>query len=160
MNNTKFNSSTLSELQQAVLAFRDERDWKQFHTLRHLIVSLNLEAAELLELTQWKRDEEVAALPQHAEGREALSDECADVLMYLLLVANEAGIDLGEAVRSKLIKNARKYPVEAARGVSTKYDRLPTEAVSAGVKTTREARNSGINDSTDDSTDDTKETND
>ena len=69
----------IDALTRALVRFRDERDWAQFHTLRNLIVSLNLEAAELLELTQWKSDAEMAALPEDAAGMEALRDECADV---------------------------------------------------------------------------------
>jgi NTP pyrophosphatase (non-canonical NTP hydrolase) len=80
---------TLGELTQALVKFRDERDWAQFHTLRSLIVSLNLEASELLELTQWKSDPEIAALPENAGQMEALRDECADVLLYLLLIAEK-----------------------------------------------------------------------
>ena len=114
----------LQALTRALLRFRDERDWAQFHTLRNLIVSLNLEAAELLELTQWKSDAEVATLPTDAASREALADECADVLLYLLLVAERAGIDLEAAARAKLLKNARKYPVDKARGSSRKYTQL------------------------------------
>jgi NTP pyrophosphatase (non-canonical NTP hydrolase) len=116
--------SELDALQQALLAFRDERDWRQFHTLRSLIVSLNLEAAELLELTQWKLDPEIEALPGDPAGAEALRDECADILLYLLLIADLAGIDLLEAARRKLVKNAEKYPVDKSRGRSDKYDRL------------------------------------
>ena len=114
-----------SALTAALREFRDARDWRQFHSLRNLIVSLNLEAAELLELTHWKSDAEVEALPADATTREALSDECADVLLYLLLVADTAGIDLAEAARAKLIKNAAKYPVETARGSRAKYTELP-----------------------------------
>ncbi|MFA7292552.1 MAG: nucleotide pyrophosphohydrolase [Rhodocyclaceae bacterium] len=116
--------NTIETLRDAMLHFRDERDWQQFHSLRNLIVSLNLEAGELLELTQWKSDAEVAALPSDPIGREALSDECADVLLYLLLVADAAGIDLLDAARRKLGKNAEKYPVEKCFGSSTKYHRL------------------------------------
>ena len=114
----------LSTLTEQLLRFRDERNWAQFHTLRHLIVSLNLEAAELLELTQWQSDAQMAAFVNDATGREALSDECADVLLYLLLIAENAGIDLEAAARAKLAKNAVKYPVEKAYGSSRKYDRL------------------------------------
>lgn len=114
-----------SALTAALREFRDARDWRQFHSLRNLIVSLNLEAAELLELTQWKSDAEVEALPADPATREALSDECADVLLYLLLVADTAGIDLAEAARAKLVKNAAKYPVETARGSRAKYTELP-----------------------------------
>lgn len=112
----------LDELTRLVVAFRDERDWAQFHSLRNLIVSLNLEAGELLELTQWKSDEEIAALPTNLHDREALEDECADVLLYLLLIAERAGLDLDAAARAKLVKNAAKYPVEQFRGSRRKYD--------------------------------------
>jgi NTP pyrophosphatase (non-canonical NTP hydrolase) len=115
---------SLPELAQALLKFRDERNWAQFHTLRHLIVSLNLEAAELLELTQWKTDEEMTCLLSDESAQQALSDECADVLLYLLLIADKAGINLEEAARSKLEKNAAKYPIEKSYGSSRKYTQL------------------------------------
>ncbi len=109
----------LAELTQALLQFRDERNWAQFHTLRNLIVSLNLEAAELLELTQWKSEEEMLEI-----SGEALRDECADVMLYLLLIAEKAGIDLEQAARNKLKKNAEKYPVAKSYGSSRKYTQL------------------------------------
>ena len=115
---------SLPELTAALRRFRDERDWAQFHTLRNLIVSLNLEAAELLELTQWKSDQEMAALTASPQAQEALRDECADVLLYLLLIADRAGIDLIDAARRKLEKNAEKYPVEKSYGSSKKYTQL------------------------------------
>ncbi|MDR2452754.1 MAG: nucleotide pyrophosphohydrolase [Candidatus Accumulibacter sp.] len=111
----------LGELTRALAQFRDERDWARFHTLRNLIVSLNLEAAELLELTQWKDDAGVAALLADNGGLEALRDECADVLLYLLMIAEKGGFDLLDAAAAKLEKNARRYPVEACRGSSRKY---------------------------------------
>lgn len=111
----------LAELTRLVCAFRDARDWRQFHTLRSLIVSLNLEAGELLELTQWQPDPSIEALPASPAGREALADEMADVLMYLLLLAERSGIDLAAAVTAKLAKNERKYPVERCHGRSAKY---------------------------------------
>ncbi|MBS1190246.1 MAG: hypothetical protein H6R10_2038 [Rhodocyclaceae bacterium] len=114
----------LETLTRAVLAFRDERDWRQFHSLRNLIVSLNLEAAELLEFTQWKKDEEIDALPADPVSHEALREECADILLYLLLVADKAGIDLAAAAAEKLAKNAAKYPVEKSRGSRAKYTEL------------------------------------
>lgn len=114
----------LKALTEALLAFRDARDWRQFHTLRNLIVSLNLEAAELLELTQWQSDAEIDGLPADAQAGEALRDECADILLYLLLIAERSGFDLIEAARSKLVKNGEKYPVDKARGSRAKYTRL------------------------------------
>jgi NTP pyrophosphatase (non-canonical NTP hydrolase) len=111
----------MKQLTEALLEFRNHRNWAQFHTLRNLIVSLNLEAAELLELTQWKSDAEMAALAADPVANEALRDECADVLLYLLLIAENAGIDLESAAREKLAKNAINYPVEKSYGTSQKY---------------------------------------
>ena len=111
----------MKHLTEALLEFRNRRNWGQFHTLRNLIVSLNLESAELLELTQWKSDAEMAALSADPVANEALRDECADVLLYLLLIAEKAGIDLETAAREKLAKNALKYPVEKSYGSSKKY---------------------------------------
>jgi NTP pyrophosphatase (non-canonical NTP hydrolase) len=116
--------SDFEALTVMIREFRDARDWQQFHSLRNLITSLNLEAAELLELTQWKTDAEVEVLPTDAHSREALSDECADVLLYLLLIADKAGIDLADAARAKLVKNAEKYPVEKVFGSRAKYNQL------------------------------------
>ncbi|MBS1145103.1 MAG: nucleotide pyrophosphohydrolase [Proteobacteria bacterium] len=113
--------SDISALTAAVAAFRDARDWRQFHTLRNLITSLNLEASELLELTQWKSDAEVEALTADPQTAEALRDECADILLYLLLIADKTGIDLAAAAQAKLVKNAEKYPVDKAYGSRAKY---------------------------------------
>lgn len=115
---------SLLTLTESMLKFRDERNWAQFHTLRNLIVSLNLEAAELLELTQWKSDADMTLLMSDATTREALRDECADVLLYLLLIAEKAGIDLEDAAYAKLDKNAAKYTVEKSYGSSRKYTHL------------------------------------
>lgn len=114
----------MTSVLEALLRFRDERNWAQFHGLRHLIVSLNLEAGELLELTQWKSDAEIEALPLDAAGREALADECADVFMYLLLITHATGIDLESAARQKLAKNAQKYPIAQCFGSREKYTEL------------------------------------
>ena len=114
----------IHELTRALLNFRDERNWAQFHTLRNLIVSLNLEAGELLELTQWKSDAEMETLLDDPAKHKALRDECADVLLYLLLIAERAGIDLEAAALDKLQKNAEKYPVAKSYGTSRKYTEL------------------------------------
>lgn len=113
--------SDLKALTAALLAFRDARDWRQFHAMRQLIVSLNLEAAELLELTQWRSDDEIERLAHDARQGEALRDECADVLLYLLLIAERAGFDLIDAAQAKLAKNGLKYPVDRAHGSREKY---------------------------------------
>lgn len=114
----------LSHLTRRLVAFRDERDWRQFHTLKNLLLSLSLEAAELLELAQWKTDEELEAHVATAAGRDRLAEECADVLLYLLLVTERAGIDLAAAADAKINRNAEKYPVHKARGSSAKYTDL------------------------------------
>ena len=122
---TTENAPTLEELTRRLVAFRDARDWKQFHTLKNLLLSLALEAAEALELAQWKTDEELdAALGTDEKLRARLEEECADVLLYLLLIAEKAGFDLAEAAARKIELNARKYPVEKAKGRADKYNEL------------------------------------
>ncbi len=122
---TTEDAPTLEELTRRLVAFRDARDWKQFHTLKNLLLSLALEAAEALELAQWKTDAELdAALEGDEKLRARLEEECADVLLYLLLIAEKAGIDLAEAAARKIELNARKYPVEKAKGRADKYHEL------------------------------------
>ena len=121
--------SELKTLTQAVLDFRDARNWQQFHSLRNLIVSLNLEAAELLELTQWKQDTEINAIADNPQALAALREECADILLYLLLIADKAGIDLAQAAHEKLAKNGEKYPVEKSYGSSAKYTAFQSPAI-------------------------------
>jgi NTP pyrophosphatase (non-canonical NTP hydrolase) len=105
-----------------IRAFRDERDWKQFHDPKNLATSIAIEAAELLEEFQWMTGDESK---RHAvENRESVSDEIADVAIYLIELADILEIDLRAAILSKLEKNAVKYPVEKSRGKSTKYTKL------------------------------------
>ena len=114
--------TTLEELTQLVLRFRDERNWAQFHNPKDIALSLTLEAAELLELMQWKSGEE---LMEHLKAnREAVADELADILGWVLVMAHDQGINLADATRKKLEKNAAKYPVDKARGVAKKYTEL------------------------------------
>lgn len=115
---------TIDELRRQLLAFRDARDWRQFHTVRNLVMSASIEAGELLETVQWKSDAEIAALVADPAQRKHLEHECADVLMYLLLTADAAGFDLVEAAAEKLQLNEARYPVEKAKGKSTKYSDL------------------------------------
>ena len=113
---------SLRSLLRTALKFRDERDWKQFHTFKDLAVTLALEAAEVLEHAQWKSEAEVRVYLK--QRKEHVADELADVLHVLLLLAEHAKIDLGEAFRAKLEKTAKKYPVEKARGSAKKYTDL------------------------------------
>lgn len=95
-------------------SFMEEREWTQFHTPENLAKSISIESAELLECFQWS-----------AQGsRDEVVEELADVLTYCLLLADRLGVEPEEIVRQKLLKTAAKYPVEKARGKSTKYDQL------------------------------------
>lgn len=117
-------SPTLAELTDRLIAFRDARDWQRFHSLKNLLMSVSIESAELLELTQWQDDAAVEARTGEPEFRARLEEECADVLLYLLLIAERAGFDLAAAAQDKIEVNARKYPVEKARGNARKYTEL------------------------------------
>ena len=114
--------NTLEQLTQLMLQFRDERNWSQFHNPEDVALSLTLEAAELLELTQWRSGQEL--IDHLRANREAVADELADILGWVLVFAHDQGIDLSEAVRNKLLKNAVKYPIEKSRGVAKKYTEL------------------------------------
>lgn len=114
--------SQLTDLTARIVAFRDERDWAQFHNAKDLALSLSLEAAEVLELYQWKTGPAIDAVA--TERRQDLADELADVLYYTLLMAHDQGVDLEAALLEKLQRNAEKYPVDKARGSSKKYTEL------------------------------------
>lgn len=111
---------SFQRLTDAANKFRDDRDWRQFHLPKDLAVGLSLEAAEVLEHFLWKNGDAVTA---HLEGggKAELRKELADVMIYLLFMAHDLGIDLEQAVLDKLEENARKYPVEKAKGRSEKY---------------------------------------
>lgn len=111
--------SDLDQMTQRLLRFRSERDWEQFHNVKDQVLSLTLEAAELMELTQWRQGQ---ALEKHlAVHQEAFADELCDVLGWVLLIAHDRHIDLPAAMEAKMAKNEAKYPVEKARGRATKY---------------------------------------
>jgi dCTP diphosphatase len=120
--------ATLAQLTQLALAFRDQRDWKQFHNPKDVSLSLMLEAAELAEIMQWKNgpllDEHLAAVRPH------VGEELSDVLYWTLILAHDQKIDLAGAFVDKMKKNAEKYPVEKSKGVAKKYTELnqPTSA--------------------------------
>ena len=112
----------IKELTKKVIAFRDARDWKQFHNPKDVAISLSLEAAELLEHFQWKDGVETA---RHVKKcRTEVSEELADVLYWVLLLGHDLGIDMGKALGDKLVKNAKKYPVSRSKGRHTKYNKL------------------------------------
>ena len=112
----------LEELIEKVVKFRDARDWKQFHNPKDCAISLSLEASEVLEHFQWKSKEEVDQYVK--EHRDEISEEIADVLYWVLLMANDMKIDLPKAFEKKMKKNEEKYPVEKSKGKHTKYNKL------------------------------------
>lgn len=110
------------DLLDALLSFRREREWEQFHTPKNLSAAIAVEAAELLECFQWAADSDLDALV--VKEREAIEREVADIAILLSYLSHDLGIDLNEVMRRKLELNRSKYPVELARGSAKKYDRL------------------------------------
>jgi len=109
------------QLQQHVLAFRDARDWKQFHNPKDLAAAIAIEAGELQEKFLWKSQEESYLI---GKTDPEVAHEMADVLANLLLLADACAIDLGKACMEKLEHNKKKYPVEKSKGNNTKYTKL------------------------------------
>ena len=112
----------IEEITAEIRAFRDARDWKQFHGPREMAVGITVEAAELLEHFNWKTPAQCEQIV--TARREPIAEEMADVAILLFEMADNCGIDLPAAIRSKLAKNAEKYPVHKARGSNTKYNEL------------------------------------
>ena len=117
-------SSELQDLLNKIQAFSDERDWDQFHTIKNLVLALVGEVGELAEVVQWKTESEIAASIKTTDGKKMLSEEIADVAIYLLRLCQKADIDLIKVIDKKLIKNELKYPIDKSRGTSKKYDEL------------------------------------
>jgi NTP pyrophosphatase (non-canonical NTP hydrolase) len=113
------NSVLIMEMQEiidALIKFRNDRDWEQFHNPKDLALAISVEAGELLELFLWKKPEEANL----AKVRE----ELADILVFALLLAEKYKLDVKEIILDKIAKNSRKYPVEKSKGNSKKYDEL------------------------------------
>jgi dCTP diphosphatase len=114
----------LNALEKQIREFRGQREWMQFHNPKNLAISISLEAAELLEHFQWKTPEESEA---HARvAKLAISEEIADITVYLIELCDNLEIDLESAILSKLAKNAEKYPVAKAKGSAKRYHELGT----------------------------------
>ena len=108
--------SDINKIKEALVNFRNERDWKQFHNAKDLAIAINVEASELLQLFLWKEAQE----PKD----EKIKEELADVLAFAFLLAHEKGFDIEEIILNKLEINAEKYPVEKAKGNAKKYSEL------------------------------------
>lgn len=116
------STDSLESLRVRLNAFAAERDWEQFHNPKNLAMALVGEAGEIVEHFQWLTFEQAANLPPVARDEVAL--ECADVLLFLIRLADRLGIDLIAAANRKMDINAERYPVDKSRGVATKYDKF------------------------------------
>lgn len=116
--------TSLQQIKDKVLAFARQRDWEQFHSPKNLSMAIAAEAAELMEHFLWQSPEQSSRDVRTGEMRAKVEEELADVMIFAVEFANMTGIDLAAAIEAKMQRNAEKYPVEKARGVSTKYDAL------------------------------------
>jgi NTP pyrophosphatase (non-canonical NTP hydrolase) len=113
---------SLQELRDALRAFAAARDWDQFHSPKNLAVAVSVEAGELLEHFQWTAEAQSSVLPPDSAAK--IEGEMADVLIYLVRLADKLEIDLLSAARRKIALNAERYPVSKAKGSSRKYTEL------------------------------------
>ena len=116
--------SELDIIHDKLAAFADARDWHQFHSPKNLVMALSVEVAELMEHFQWLTEPQSLELPE--EAVQAISEEIADVQMYLLLLSQRLNVDVIDAVNKKMQKNAVKYPVEKVKGKAHKYSSYVT----------------------------------
>lgn len=117
-------STSIAELKQRILAFARERDWEQFHSPKNLSMALSAEAAELMEHFLWVDSPDSIARASEPQRHQKIEEELADVVIYAMEFSNMTGIDLAAAIEKKMAANARKYPVEKAKGRADKYDEL------------------------------------
>ena len=104
----------MEDLMKEIKEFNEERDWDQFHSLENLAKSISIEAGELLECFQWNNN----------FNKDEVCEELADVFTYCIMMADKLGVDPKETILKKLDKTRKKYPVDKAKGVSTKYNKL------------------------------------
>jgi NTP pyrophosphatase (non-canonical NTP hydrolase) len=114
----------VADLKSRVLAFVHERDWEQFHAPKNLSMALAAEAGELMEHFLWATPDQSRAIVADPAKRAKIADELADVVIYALEFANATQLDVAAAIEAKMAANAKKYPVEKARGRSEKYTEL------------------------------------
>lgn len=117
----------IAALQKDIRSFVREREWERFHSPKNLAMALSGEAGELIELFQWLTEDESLQVMADPASAEAVRDEMADILVYVIRLADVLDVDLAAAVRAKMAKNAAKYPADKCRGSALKYTKLPTE---------------------------------
>ena len=117
-------TSTLAEIKARMAAFAKERDWEQFHAPKNLSMAIAAESAELMEHFLWSTPEASKTLCDDPEKRRRIAEELADIILFAAQFANMTRIDLAAAIEEKINANAKKYPVEKARGRAEKYTEL------------------------------------
>jgi NTP pyrophosphatase (non-canonical NTP hydrolase) len=115
-------SDSIKDLTTEIRAFRDARDWKQFHSPKELAVAITAEAGELLQHFVWQSPEQSAQ--RVAERKDEIASEIADVGILLFEMADELGLDLAQVMRAKIARNDQRYPVNKSRGSNKKYNEL------------------------------------
>jgi NTP pyrophosphatase (non-canonical NTP hydrolase) len=110
------SGDTIESTLPSLLDFRREREWEQFHSPKNLATALSIEAGELLENFLWRDNETANDIISDPDRMESIGEEVADVLIYLLFLSNDLGIDLPAAIMDKLMKNKEKYPASEYRG--------------------------------------------
>ena len=114
----------LKKLQIQLRKFANDRDWQQFHELKNLAISISIESSELLELFQWENNDKIIKKLNNKKFKEKLSDEVADIMLYLLRFSDLAKINLEKSCFEKIKKNEKKYPINLSKGKSDKYTTL------------------------------------
>jgi dCTP diphosphatase len=114
---TPTDGNGIKEIIGKLLKFRKERDWEQFHSPKNLAISISIEAAELLEHFQWVKESEILTF----EEKHEVAKELADIFNYVIMLAEDLGIDIVESSKEKIEENGKKYPIEKAKGSAKKY---------------------------------------
>ena len=117
-------NTDMKKLHEEIQKFVTDRDWDQFHSVKNLSMALSVECSELVEIFQWMKEEKSNTVSTDPVILGKVKDEVADIFFYLMRIVDKTGIDLEEAVLTKIKKNEEKYPVEKSRGISKKYTEL------------------------------------
>ncbi|MBH53911.1 MAG: NTP pyrophosphohydrolase [Opitutaceae bacterium] len=124
MNSDLDSHTKIQQIKDQIINFATERDWQQFHTPKNLSMAIACEAAELMEHFLWQDSKESMATMENSKKRAEITVELADILIFSLAFANACELDVSSIIQEKMRTNAKKYPVEKARGRSEKYTEL------------------------------------
>ena len=114
----------VEKINKEVSKFIEERDWDQFHSIKNLSMALSVESSELVEIFQWLKESESNEVFSNQKLKAKVEEEISDIFIYLMRIAVKSGVNIEEAVLRKIHKNAKKYPVEKAKGSAKKYNEL------------------------------------